>query len=165
MIDVQQVFQTLYRNNQQISLLQANNDQLLELLMHAGALDAARSLGLPIPPAGQPPVPMTQAHITRLELPAVAQAKPKRGRPPNQPGRLDTLGRRIPFRKKAPWTPDRRAKMEAAVERRRAEQTTWTKAQREKFSKAMKEAARRKKALGPAYKTKVQLAAEARAQA
>ena len=205
MIDIQQVFQTLYRNNQQISLLQANNDQLLELLMQAGAVQAAAQV--------QQMMAAANGHHVEPELPALP-APAKRGRPPLE--RLDSLGRRITRgnskpgpRTGATWSPEQRAKRAATLAakkgsdvdvlagmldasgrpigkraanwspktrarvlaegigatRRPSKPTSgkgWNAASRARLSKAMKEADRRKKAEGAAYKTKLQLAKEER---
>ena len=202
MIDIQQVFQTLYRNNQQISLLQANNDQLLELLMQAGAVQAAAHV--------QQMMAAANGHHVEPELPALP-APAKRGRPPLE--RLDSLGRRITTpgpRTGATWSPEQRAKRAAtlaakkgsdidvlagmldasgrAIGKRAANWSPktrarvlaegigatrrppkptksgkgWNAASRARLSKAMKEADRRKKAEGDAYKTKLQLAKEER---
>jgi hypothetical protein len=176
----------IHRNQEQIDLLTANNTQLIEFLMVAGAQDALTSLtrGRAVDrtmtvartedwPETLPALPVPK----KLGRPAGGKNKPRVQAKPEQ--RYDSIGRRI---NRATWTPERRAMMARLVKARAAKKekaASAAKSQRgsnshdrspqaiaewkRKLSEASRRARARKAALGIDYQTNKPLAKEVKA--
>jgi hypothetical protein len=128
-MDTQNILRTIHRNQEQIDLLTANNTQLIEFLMVAGAQAALTSLEHSPAPAGSVPIwhQIAEQNLTRsLPLPP-ATTKKRMGRPPggkNRPKqepdrevRYDTMGRKIHQHLKVMTAEQRKAVGEASRRR------------------------------------------------
>jgi hypothetical protein len=188
-MDTQNILRTIHRNQEQIDLLTANNTQLIEFLMVAGAQDALTSLARQQPPTVVRAFRESQAWPE--DLPALPVPK-KMGRPrgvknkprqePEREVRYDSLGRRIPESRDT-WTPERRAHMAKILKKRwkaRSNAPVATKKQapptkrnwvdrkspqavaewKRKLSEANRKARERKAALGIDYTTNKPVAKE-----